>query len=221
MRRIVGTVFQSLDGVMQAPGGEREDPTGGFAHGGWQMGIEDPVAGAANEAMLTPPYALLLGRRTYDIFASYWPFVEGEMAELGQAFTAAEKFVLTHGDQPLEWENSHRLASVDELAEVKDGDGPDLRIWGSGGIYPALIARGLLDSLTLMTYPVVLGGGKRTFRTGTPAGLLRMTDHRVGPQGVVIATYVPDGEIPDAPPNLPSPNAREDRRQAEIAEGAW
>ena len=221
MRRIVGMVFQSLDGVMQAPGGEEEDPTGGFAHGGWQMGIHDDVAEAAMNAMLAPPYALLLGRRTYDIFSSYWPFVQGEEAALGKAFTAADKYVLTHRDEPLEWENSHRLRDIDALAELKAGEGPEIRIWGSGAIYPALLERGLLDSLTLLTYPLVLGRGKRTFREDTPAGMLRLTAHEVGPAGVTITSFEPAGEIPEAPPNLPPPNPREAERQKRIAENAW
>lgn len=221
MRRIVGTVFQSLDGVMQAPGGEQEDPTGGFTHGGWQMGIDDEVGGAAIDAMLAPPYALLLGRRTYDIFSSYWPYVQGEEAALGTAFTNADKYVLTHGDQPLEWENSHRLADIEALAEVKSGDGPDLRIWGSGAIYPALLGAGLLDSVTLLTYPVLLGRGKRTFHDETPTGLLRLTEHAVGPQGVIVATYEPAGDIPKGSINLAPPNPREAERQRRMAEGTW
>jgi len=102
-RAIVCTVFQSLDGVMQGPGGPTEDTTGGFAHGGWQMGYGDAVTEAAVGDALAAPFALLLGRRTYDIFASYWPYVEGDAAALGAAFTQAEKHVLTRSDAPLEW----------------------------------------------------------------------------------------------------------------------
>lgn len=221
MRKVVGTVFQSLDGVMQAPGGEEEDPTGHFAHGGWQMGIDDAAASAAIDAMLAPPYALLLGRRTYDIFASYWPFVEGEEAALGKAFTQADKYVLTHRAEPLEWKNSHRLAGIDALAELKATDGPELRIWGSGAIYPALLDAGLLDSLTLLTYPLVLGQGKRTFRDDTPAGLLDLTAHDVGPAGVTITTFQPAGEIPKGSINRAPPNPREAKRQRQMAEGSW
>ena len=221
MRRIVGAVFQTLDGVMQAPGGKSEDPTDGFTHGGWQMGYSDEVAEAAIGELLKPPFALLLGRRTYDIFASYWPYVQGEEAGIGESFTKAEKYVLTHGNAPLDWENSHRVASMDELAKIKEGDGPDLRIWGSGAIYPGLIEAGLLDELTLLTYPLVLGQGKRTFRDGTPASALKLTRHETGPSGVLITTFEPGGEIPKGGNHQAPPNEREAQRQHAMESGRW
>ena len=221
MRKILGAVFQTLDGVMQAPGGQSEDPTDGFTHGGWQMGYSDKVAEAAIGEFLKPPFALLLGRRTYDIFASYWPYVKGEEAALGEFFTKADKYVLTNGDSPLDWENSHRLSGVDELAKVKQSEGPDLRIWGSGAIYPALIEAGLLDELTLFTYPLVLGSGKRTFRTGTPATPMKVRRHETGPGGVSITTIEPGGEIPKGSINQAPPNEREERRQAAMTDGSW
>jgi dihydrofolate reductase len=221
MRKIVGAVFQTLDGVMQAPGGPSEDSTDGFTQGGWQMGFKDEDAGAAIGKFLDPSYALLLGRRTYDIFSSYWPFVEGEEAALGEAFTKADKYVLTHRDEPLEWENSHRLADIAALAAVKAGDGPELRIWGSGTLYPALIAAGLLDELTLFTYPLVVGGGKRTFRDDTPPGAMKLVDHQITPGGVIIATVRPDGPVKPGTANLAPPNPREEARQAAMADGRW
>ena len=221
MRRIVGAIFQTLDGVMQAPGGKSEDPTDGFTHGGWQMGYRDEVAEAAIGALLKPPFALLLGRRTYDIFASYWPFVKGEEQAIGESFTKADKYVLTRGNPPLDWENSHRVSGMDELARIKEGDGPDLRIWGSGAIYPALIEAGLLDELTLLTYPLLLGEGKRTFREGTPAQALKLSGHETGPGGVSITTFQPGGEIPAGAINQAPPNQREERRQEAIESGRW
>ncbi len=221
MRRIVGCVFQSLDGVMQAPGGPDEDPSGGFGLGGWQFAFADDVANAVIERQCAPPFALLLGRRTYDIFSSYWPFVEGEEAALGAAFTKAEKFVLTHSDGPLEWENSHRLSGVDAIKALKQGAGPELRIWGSSMLYPLLLDAGLLDSLILLTYPLVLGKGKRVFGEGTPARTFERRDHAFGPGGVSIATLesagvVRTGASPPAPPN-----ARESERQRKISEETW
>ena len=223
MRRIIGAVFLSLDGVMQAPGGPSEDPTGGFDQGGWQFKFPDPVAGDAVGGFLDGGYDLLLGRRTYDIFAAYWPYVEGEEAAIGESFTRAGKYVLTRGDQPLEWENSHRLAGIDDVATLKAGDGPELRIWGSSTIYPGLLSAGLLDRLTLMTYPVTLGRGKRLFGDGTPPGKLRMVDHKVTPAGTVIATYEPAGPILAEAPHQPSPatSAREAERQRKMADGSW
>ena len=112
MRKIIGGVFLSLDGVMQAPGGPTEDPTGGFDQGGWLFRFGDDGIFETVGSLFAGDYDLLLGRRTYDIFASYWPYVEGEAAEMGAAFTRAGKYVLTRGDQPLEWENSHRLTGI-------------------------------------------------------------------------------------------------------------
>jgi dihydrofolate reductase len=221
MRRITGTVFQSLDGVVQAPGGPSEDPTGGFPHGGWLAPLFDDTAGEAIGRAFAEPFDLLLGRRTFDIFAAYWPFVEGDAAAMGEQFTRIGKYVLTRGDQPLPWDNSHRLADLDALRAVRDGDGPDLVIQGSSTLYPQLLAAGLLDRVTTLTFPVVVGTGKRLWGEGTPPRVLRMVDHRVGDGGVVVATYEPAGAVTSgwAGPRVDSP--AEAARQARIAEGTW
>jgi dihydrofolate reductase len=222
-RRIVGTVFQTLDGVMQAPGGPSEDPTDGFEFGGWQFGFPDEEAAEAIGASLKPPYALLLGRRTYDIFASYWPFHESddENGPIAWDFNAAEKLVMTHSHAPFEWARSRRVADFDELAEIQRGDGPDLQIWGSSTLYPGLIERGLLGRLTVLTYPLVLGKGKRLFRKGTPATTLRLESGRMTTRGTAIATFVPElGVAVGASPPVEA-NASEERRQQRIAEGTW
>ena len=240
MRKIRGSVFVSLDGVMQAPGGPSEDPTGGFEHGGWLPQFFDEDVGQAIDAFFGEDYDLLLGRRTYDIFAAYWPYVggeatgigeifdqtgkdEGEAAAIamGEAFTRANKYVLTRGSPDLGWSNSHRLGSIDELRAVKDGDGPDLLIQGSSTLYPQLIREGLLDRLTLMTFPVVLGPGKTVFGDGTPAEALRMVDHKVTRSGAVIATYEPGGAIEHGWAGPQSTGGREEARQRAIAEGSW
>ena len=240
MRKIRGSVFVSLDGVMQAPGGPSEDPTGGFEHGGWLPQFFDEDVGEAIDAFFGSEYALLLGRRTYDIFAAYWPYVGGEATgigevfdktgkddgeaaaiEMGEAFTRADKYVLTRGKPDLGWSNSHRLGSLDELRSVKDGEGPDLLIQGSSTLYPQLIAAGLLDRLTVMTFPVVLGGGKRLFGAGSPAEALRMADHKVTRSGAVIATYEPAGKVEHGWAGPESSSDREQARQRAIAEGRW
>jgi dihydrofolate reductase len=220
-RRILATVFQTLDGVMQAPGGPSEDPTDGFDLGGWQFGFPDDEAGEAIGASLQPPYALLLGRRTYDIFASYWPYHEGEDREVADAFNAAEKFVMTHSDAPLEWAGSTRVAGFDALAEVKRGDGPDLQVWGSSTLYPGLLEHALLDRLTVLTYPLVLGKGKRTFERGAPPSTLRFESGKTTSKGTAVATFVPEPgvAIGESPPT--KPNASEERRQQAIAGGNW
>jgi len=222
MRRIVGAVFLSLDGVMQAPGGPAEDPTGGFDQGGWLFQIGDEEIGETIGGLFAQPYDLLLGRRTYDIFAAYWPYVEGPEAAMGEAFTRAGKHVLTRGDQPLDWANSHRLSGIDAVAALRQSDGPDLIIQGSGTIYPGLLAAGLIDRLTLMIFPVTLGRGKRLFGDGTPAGMLDLIDHKVTAKGTAIATYRPGGAIPTgAPTPEPSTSAREQERQRRMREGSW
>ena len=183
-RKIRGSVFTSLDGVMQAPGGPSEDPTGGFEHGGWLPQFFDASVGEAIDRFFGTDYVLLLGRRTYEIFAAYWPYVggeatgigevfdktgkdEGEVAaiEMGEAFTRADKFVMTRGQPDLSWSNSHRVDNLDALRVIKEGDGPDMLIQGSSTLYPQLLAEGLIDEVTVMTFPVVLGRGKRPSAT--------------------------------------------------------
>lgn len=240
MRKIVGGVFVSLDGVMQAPGGPSEDPTGGFAHGGWLPQFFDEDVGDAIDALFKDEYALLLGRRTYDIFAAYWPYVggeatgigeifdktgkdEGEAAaiQMGEDFTRAEKYVVTRGSPDLGWSNTHRVGSIEELAAIKAGDGPQLLIQGSSTLYPQLLKVGLLDRLTVMTFPVILGSGKRLFGEGTPAEALKLVDQKVTRTGAVIATYEPGGAIEHGWAGPQSTSARETARQAAMAEGKW
>lgn len=240
MRRIRGCAFVSLDGVIQAPGGPTEDPTGGFTHGGWLPQFFDEGVGEAIDAFFAKPYDLLLGRRTYDIFAAYWPYVgqeptgigelfdkagkdEGEAAaiQMGEDFTAATKFVLTRGQGELGWSNSRRVASMDELGRIRQEDGPDLLIQGSSTLYQQLIAAGLLDRLTLMMFPAILGGGKRLLGEGPAATAMRLVDHRTTGAGAIVATYEPAGEIGAnwAGPEIVS--EREVARRQAMAEGRW
>ena len=223
MRNIIGGVFLSLDGVMQGPGGPTEGVTGGFDEGGWVFKLWDEGAGDAIGALFAGEYDLLLGRRTYDIFAAYWPYVEGEGAAMGEGFTRANKYVLTRGDQPLEWANSHRLKSIDDVAALKQGGGSDLIIQGSSTIYPGLLAAGLIDRLMLITFPVTLGKGKRLFGHGTPTSKLKMVDHRATAKGTVIVTYERGGTLPAFPPFGPQPStsSREAERQRRMTEGSW
>lgn len=221
MRKLTGAAFVSLDGVIQGPGGPDEDTSGGFDQGGWVFGIGDEGINPILGELFGKPYALLLGRRTWDIFAAYWPFVEGENATMGAAFTAAEKYVLTHDDRPLDWANSHRLAGIEAVAAVKASDGPDLLIQGSSTLYPPLLAAGLIDELILMTFPVTLGRGKRLFGEGTPAAAMRLVGHSVGEKGVVITRWVPDGTIPPGDHPAPATSPAEDERQRRMAAGVW
>lgn len=193
-RRIIGAAFLSLDGVMQAPGQPSEDATGGFPHGGWLAPIDDAAIGNQVAALFSQPFDLLLGRRTYEIFAAYWPYMPAD-DWIGSRFAVARKYVLTGSDVPLDWANSERLDGIDAVARVKAQDGPDLVIQGSSTLYPQLLARGLVDRLVLMTAPVILGTGKRLFGTGTPPGRWKVVEHRIGAGGAAIAVLEPAGEV--------------------------
>ena len=221
MRKVIGAVFISLDGVMQAPGGPTEDPTGGFKLGGWLPTFMDDAVGKRISTLFAEPFDLLLGRRTYDIFAAYWPFVEGDYKALGEKFDRAAKFVVTRNQAPLRWQNSHRLASLDALAEVKRGDGPTLVIQGSGTLYPQLLAADLIDQLVLTTFPVLLGPGKRLFGEGTPSRSMRCVEHQITPRGNIIATYEPHGEVKTGSFQATQRSSAELERHAKIAAGTW
>lgn len=220
MRKLTGAMFLSLDGVMQAPGGPSEDPTGGFAHGGWATSYFDETLFGAIGEWFTPPYALLLGRRTYDIFAAHWPYAEGEDAEMGAALTAADKYVVTSSDLTSSWANTHRLADIDAVATLKASDGPDLLIQGSSTLYPQLIARGLIDRLAVMTFPVLVGTAKRPWGD-IPGNALTLVDHKVSASGVTVATYEPAGAIPIGSFALAEESPEEQARQRRMHEGSW
>ena len=221
MRRIVGATFVSLDGVMQGPGGPTEDPTGGFRFSGWLPPVGDDAIEDKIGELFGRPFDLLLGRRTYDIFAAYWPYAGDAMAGIRDPFNACTKYVLTHDDQPLVWENSERVDTIAALDAIKHGDGPDLVIQGSSTLYPQLLDAGLLDELTLMISPLVLGEGKRLFGPGTPPRTLSMTAHRVSAGGNIIATFDPAGPVETGTYATDPPSAREQARQAAMAEGSW
>ena len=185
------------------------------------FGIGDDVIDPVLGGLFGAPYALLLGRRTYDIFAAYWPYVEGEMAGMGEALTAADKHVVTHGEKPLDWINSHRLAGIGAVRTLKESDGPDLLIQGSSTLYPPLLAAGLIDELVLMTFPVVLGVGKRLFGDGTPPGAWQLLEQQVGAKGVIVTRWAPAGSVPTANHPIPSTSAAEGERQRRMMQGTW
>ena len=221
MRKIVGATFVSLDGVMQGPGGPTEDPTGGFAFSGWLPPVGDDAINDKIGELFGRPFDLLLGRRTYDIFAAYWPYASDEMAQIRDPFDSCTKYVLTHGDQSLPWANSERVGTNEALRQIRQSDGPDLIIQGSGTLYPQLLDAGLLDELTLMISPIVLGQGKRLFGDGTPPRTLMLTGHRVGDGGSIIATYQPVGPVETGSYIDGPPSEREQTRQAAMADGNW
>ncbi|QKC89124.1 dihydrofolate reductase [Mesorhizobium sp. NZP2234] len=194
MRKIIAATFVSLDGVMQAPGGPEEDPVGGFKFGGWTFHYFDEVGGAAMEELFSKPFALLLGRRTYDIFAAYWPYQKDPIAD---AFNPATKYVATHRPDTLTWQNTQSLGPdiVATLRRLKQEDGPDLLIQGSGNLIQTLLANGLIDEIRLMIFPLLLGKGKRLFGDDAMPAAFRLAKSQTSSTGVIIATYERSGEI--------------------------
>jgi len=215
MRRLTGAVFLSLDGIMQAPGGPEEDPTGGFRLGGWVQPYWSDMK--PFEDLLMSDYDLLLGKRTYDIFAAYWP--HNQDGPIGAKFQRIHKYVLTHSGGPLDWDNSSTLSgdTAAAVAQLKRGEGPDLLIQGSSTLYPPLLSAGLIDRLMLMTFPIVLGHGKRIFDPSEKPGALRLVDHDVSATGVVLTTYEPAGDVKTGTFETKEPSAAEIKRRTELA----
>lgn len=195
MRKLVVSTFMTLDGVMQAPGGPGEDDSGGFAYGGWSVHYWDEQMGQVMGAAMSTPFDLLLGRRTYDIFAAYWPDAPEEAG--AKPLNDATKYVASRGRPTLGWSRSVLIEGdvAEGVAALKQEDGPELQVHGSGNLVQTLLRHGLVDEFRLWVFPLVLGSGKRLFAEGTvPAGL-RLVDSTVSTTGVVIGTYVPAGEV--------------------------
>ena len=206
MRKLITAAFVTLDGVMQAPGGPDEDPSGGFRYGGWVVPYADPAIGHGTAENSGRPYDLLLGRKTYDIFAAYWPHVDVDpasssfaagMAEIANTFNRATKYVASRSRPALAWRNSQWLGedAVAAVRELKRGDGPDLLTQGSSDFAQTLLAADLIDELRLLIYPVTLGTGKRLFGTGTRPAAFTLTRSVASPSGVLVATYERAGEV--------------------------
>jgi dihydrofolate reductase len=194
-RKLLTTTFLTLDGVMQAPGGPEEDDSGGFKYGGWSAPLwDDDVAAFMGDTMGTR-FDLLLGRRTYDIFAGFWP--NAPVDETSRPLNEATKYVASRGRPKLTWDKSVLLEGVvaKAVADLKRGDGPELQVHGSGNLIQTLLRNNLIDEMRLLVYPVLLGSGKRLFADGTiPAGLSLLESHVSG-SGVVMGKYVPAGEV--------------------------
>lgn len=195
MRELLVTTFLSLDGVMQAPGGPEEDPTGDFTLGGWSFGYFDDEVGAAMGAIMDRPFDLLLGRRTYDIFAGFWPHASEE--EGAGPLNRATKYVASRGTPELSWENSVLLEGDvgRAVAELKQTEGPQLQVHGSGDLIQTLLAAGLVDRWHLVIHPVLLGSGRRLFADGTVPVSLELVECRVTSGGTFLGSYVPAGEV--------------------------
>ena len=195
MRKLIVQTFLTLDGVMQAPGGPGEDDSGGFAHGGWSVNYWDEQMGQVMGEATSRPFAMVLGRRTYDIMAAYWPTAPEEAG--GEVFNAATKYVASRSRPTLEWSNSVLIEgdAADGLAALKQEDGPELQVHGSANLIQTLLAHNLVDQYRLWVFPLVLGSGKRLFADGTVPSGLRLVDSTVSTTGVMMCTYEPAGEV--------------------------
>ncbi len=199
MRKLIVTAFVSLDGVMQAPGGPDEDSEGGFSLGGWTFPYLDAVFGEIMGGMFSQPFDLLLGRRTYDIFAAHWPRVPPGHDDypIAERFNGINKYVATHRPHSLTWQNSEPLGddALDRVAALKRMDGRNLMTQGSSTLIHQLMATDLVDELTLLTYPVMLGRGKRLFDTDGRPAAFRLVESRPTTTGVLTARYQREGPV--------------------------
>ncbi|MGZ8312369.1 MAG: dihydrofolate reductase family protein [Allosphingosinicella sp.] len=214
MRKLVTAAFISLDGVMQAPGGPDEDPTGGFAHGGWVFDYWDEAVDGYMAESFATPFDLLLGRRTYEIFAAHWPSI-GDDDPVAKTFNAITKFVATSSVEPLAWQGSVALHGdvPAEVARLKEENGPNLLTQGSSVLVQSLLARGLIDEFRLLIFPLLLGRGKKLFGDGTVPSALKLVDSKVSTTGVVMNSYVPDGAVHTGSFALAEPTAAEIERR--------
>jgi dihydrofolate reductase len=196
MRKIITTSFVTMDGVMQAPGGPDEDTSGGFAYGGWQANVMDASVGEAVNELLKPPFAMLLGHTTYNIFAGHWP-KQDPNNPIAKPFNEATKYVVSHTPFEADWVNT-RVVTGDvpvALRQLKAEDGPNLIVWGSGNLIQTLLREQLVDRMHVWTHPVTIGSGKRLFADGTRPATWKVVKSRVGAGGVIIATYEPAGPL--------------------------
>lgn len=195
MRKLIVSSFVSLDGVMQGPGGPEEDPTDGFTHGGWSVSYWDDFMGQVMDEGTAEPYELLLGRKTYEIFAAHWPYVSDD--PMADKLNSIPKHVASRTLDAVEWNNSNLIAGdvAEYVGGLKDEDGPEIQVHGSWNLIQTLLRHDLVDEYRLWIFPVLIGEGKRLFADGTTPSGLRLVDTKISSTGVVIATYERAGNI--------------------------
>jgi dihydrofolate reductase len=217
MRKLVAVTQMTLDGVMQAPGGPEEDPTGGFEIGGWSVGYFDDVLGEQLGQAMASPFDLLLGRKTYEIFAAHWPYDEGPIAD---RMNAATKHVASRTLRGVDWANSKLIEGEVErtVPRLKQDDGPELQVYGSSNLLQTLLANGLIDELRLWIFPVIAGSGKRLFGDGAAPAGLRLVSSMTSTTGVIAATYEPAGEIKKGSFAFDEPTEAEVRRREALGD---
>ena len=191
MRKIIVLTFLTLDGVMQAPGGPEEDTSGNFKFGGWTVPYFDEESGKIMEEQMSKPADLLLGRQTFEIFASYWPQHESSWPTINKM----TKYVVSNTLSSHDWQNTVFLKSVEDIKKVKNQDGHDLQVYGSGNLIQTLMEHDLVDEFWLKIFPITLGTGKRLFDKGTIPAAFTLIDSKTSPSGVIIASYKRAGEV--------------------------
>ena len=195
MRKVIVLEHISLDGVIQAPGGTDEDTSGGFAYGGWSSPYSDEIVGTALRKQMNKPFDLLVGRKTFDIWASFWPQHADEWGWPG--VNAATKYVASNTITSSEWQPSVFLNGdiAEKVARIKQQPGPDLNVWGSGDLLQTLIKHDLVDAFWLMIVPITLGVGKRLFADGTIPAAFKVTESQIGSKGVIVVNYERAGAV--------------------------
>jgi dihydrofolate reductase len=191
MRKIAVLEFMTLDGVMQAPGGPEEDPTESFAFGGWQVPYDDDLVGEVTKKELKQSVEYLLGRKTFEIWAGYWP----KHSDIWPGINDGMKYVLSTTIKETDWKNTTFIKSVEDIKKIKESDGPDIQVWGSSKLVQLLLENDLVDELRLMTYPLILGEGKKVFADGAVPRAYKLIESKTGSSGVIIAWYKKAGEV--------------------------
>jgi dihydrofolate reductase len=223
MKKLIVLTFITLDGVMQAPGGPEEDTTGGFKYGGWIAGYWDDFLGGVMGQQMAGPFDLLLGRKTYEIFAAYWPYVKSDDPDgpIAEKFNSAKKYVASTTLSELDWNNSTLIRgdTVKEIKTLKQQIGPELQVHGSGNLIQTLLKHDLVDEFRLKIFPITFGTGKRLFSDGTiPAGF-KLVDSKTSTTGVIVANYERAGNVKTGSLVLETPTEAELARRKRLKEG--
>ena len=218
MRKLIVSTFVTLDGIMQAPGGPEEDPTGGFSYGGWTVNYWDDMMGRVMGGYMAKPFELLLGRKTYEIFAAHWPYIKDD--PVADKLNSVRKYVVSGTLDEASWNNSTLIKGnvAQGIRNLKNQKGPELQVHGSGNLIQTLLKHGFIDEFRLWIFPVTTGKGKRLFGEGTQPSGLKLIDNKISTTGVIIATYEPAGELKTGSFALDNPTEVETERRKRLAD---
>ncbi len=218
MRKLIVNTFITLDGVMQAPGGPEEDPTGGFTYGGWSFNYWDDMMGQVMGEYMAKPFELLLGRKTYEIFAAHWPYIKDDPA--ADKLNSVRKYVISRTLDEASWNNSTLVTGdvAQAIRNLKEQKGPEIQVLGSGNLIQTLLKHDLIDEFRLWIFPVTIGKGKRLFGEGTQPASFKLIDSKTSTTGVIIATYEPAGELKTGSFALDNPTEAETERRKRLAD---